>query len=190
MKHIALLLLVSTATTHTACTHDCNINLDPMWDNLEHSNTKEKQFGGKWILVGSITFRKKSQQLAKLEKIILQWHGDAIDYLNGSLYKKEPSKAFLPIEDNLLCDGSWNKPEQQLMLDFRDRKQTLGSLNIFYLVFTVPESIEQKLKKGYFYLAPANLPEPFDTKEQDLKLDLAQLAREKEVSIQKTKIGM
>jgi hypothetical protein len=135
----------------------------------------ERDLGGKWILVGSITFHKKSKEVAKLEKISFEWHGDPIDHLSGSLYKKIPEKQFMPIEDNLVCDGSWNKLNQCLILDFNNRKQTLGPRNIFYLVFTVPESIEPALKSGYFNLVQTNLPDTLYKNDQDLKLDLAQL---------------
>ena len=173
MKYTISLILLTAATTLSAS--DCDVLLAPLWDNLEKNNMHEKQFGGKWILVGSITFHKKSKLSAKLEKISLTWHGNYIDHLSGSLFKKVPDKKFMPIEDNLLCDGSWNKTEQRLILDFNDRKQTLGPRNIFYLVFTVPESIESKLKSGYFSLTQTNLPDTFYSNNQDMKLDLAQL---------------
>lgn len=175
MKYTIPLLLISTAANLCIYANECDILLVPFWDNIEKNNMIERDLGGKWILVGSITFHKKSKEVAKLEKISLEWHGDPIDRLSGSLYKKNPEKQFMPIEDNLVCDGSWNKVHQCLVLDFNDRKQTLGARNIFYLVFTVPESIESALKNGYFSLTHTNLPETLYKNDQDLKLDLAQL---------------
>ena len=174
MKYTIPLLIISTATTLCIYAADCDIILMPHWDNLEKNNMIERDLGGQWILVGSITFHKKSKEVAKLAKISLEWHGDPINHLSGSLYKKNPEKQFMPIEDNLICDGSWNKRNQRLVLNFNDRKQTLGPRNIFYLVFSVPESIESTLKNGYFSLTQTNLPDAFYNNNQDLKLDLAQ----------------
>ncbi len=81
----------------------------------------------------------------------------------------------MPIEDYLVWDGSWNRTHQRLVLDFHDKKQTLGPRNVFYLVFTVPESIEPSLKNGYFSLTKTNLPDALYKNNQDLKLDLAQV---------------
>lgn len=175
MKYTTALLLISTATSLYVYATDCDVLLVPRWDNLEKNNMIERDLGGRWILVGSITFHKTSKEVAKLSRISLEWHGNHIDHLSGSLYKKNSEKRFMPIEENLVCDGSWNKRNQRLTLDFHDRKQTLGPRNIFYLVFTVPEAIEPKLKTGYFSLSDTNFPEAFYKKEQDLKLDLAQV---------------
>ena len=32
--------------------------VEPRWQNLEQNSERCKQFGGKWILAGSITYRK------------------------------------------------------------------------------------------------------------------------------------
>lgn len=175
MKYTIPLMLISTVTTLCIYAADCDILLVPHWDNLEKNNMMERDLGGAWILVGSITFHKKSKEVAKLETISLEWHGDHINHLSGSLYKKNSEKQFMPIEDNLICDGSWNKRNQRLVLNFNDRKQTLGPCSIFYLVFSVPESIEPTLKTGHFSLTQTNLPEALYKNNQDLKLDLAQV---------------
>lgn len=185
MKYTVPLLLISTATSLCLYAADCDILLVPHWDNLEKNNMTERDFGGAWILVGSITFHKKSKNVAKLAKMSLEWHGDHIDQLSGSLYKKTPEKKFMPIEENLVCDSSWNRRNQRLMLNFDDRKQTLGPCNIFYLVFNVPESIESTLKNGYFSLTQTNLPAALHKNNQDLKLDLAQ-AQEQNVSCRRS----
>lgn len=177
MKHTISLILITAAATSPIGASDCDILLAPRWDNLEKNSVNQNRFGGKWMLVGSITFRKTSKQSAKLGKISLQWHGDHIQNLSGSLFKKIPEKSFMPIDDNLLCDGSWNKKEQCLILDFHNKQQTLGPRSIFYLVFTIPEAIEGALKNGHFSLAQTNLPETLYKNNQDLKLDLAQLHR-------------
>ncbi len=174
MKYTISLILITAATTLSISASDCDILLAPRWDNLGKNSTHEKRFGEKWILVGSITVHKTSKQSAELGKISLQWHGDHIDTLSGSRFKKIPEKLFLPIDDNLLCDGSWNKLDQRLILDFHEKKQTLGPHSIFYLVFSIPETIESTLKNGHFSLVQTNLPESLYKNNPDLTLDLAQ----------------
>lgn len=175
MKYTVTLLLISTATTLSTYCQECDILLVPRWENLEKQNMIERDLEGKWILVGSITFHKKSKEYVKLEKLRLAWHGEQINHLSGSLYKKMPDKQFMPIEEYLVCDGSWNKRNQQLILDFPDRKQTLGPCNIFYLVFSISDTMEEPLKHGYFSLTETNLPDSLYRNDQDLKLDLAQI---------------
>lgn len=139
---------------------DFSILLESKWQNLEHNQEKNKAFGGKWILIGSIIFEKKSEEVISINKINLQWNGDNIENLIGSLYKKHPEKNFIPIQDNLVCDGIWNKTKQLLMLKF-DNKLSLGPTTTFYLVLTIPEHIEPVLKKGSFCLEEHCLPDPF-----------------------------
>lgn len=174
MKHMVALLLTSLCST-VLIAHNCSISLEPCWNNLEQKNTKKEVFGGQWVLIGSITFRKKQlKEEIKLEHIDLCWHGDKIERLNGSLYKKLPHKKFIPIEANLLCDGTWDMSNQHLVMDFSNRKQTLGPLNIFYLVLTVPDQLEPTIKKGHFSLAKTSLPEAFGDLQQELTLNIAQ----------------
>jgi len=151
---------------------NCDIILKSKWRNLDTSAIKSTDFGGKWILVGSITFKKRCKDPIFIQTINFHWNGEPIDNLVGSLYKKTSAKEFLAIEENLICDGIWNKNKQMLMLDF-DEKENLGPTTIFYLVLTVPESIEPILKKGSFCMEEQCLPRPFKQCAQQEKLSLA-----------------
>jgi hypothetical protein len=157
--------------------NDFTISIEPSWKNLEHDDEgKSSQFGGKWILAGTITFKKKkADEAVHLHKLELHWHGAQIETLITSLYKKnfDPMKKdFLPIEDYLLCDGIWNKTKQTLLLNF-ESKQTLGPIETFYLVLTVPEQIEHTLKGGFFSLESTCLPDQFKKCTQGNSLALA-----------------
>lgn len=159
---ILLLLLPSSSRLHSATqpTEDFNIIMEPTWKDLEQDPLHAKKFGGKWILVGTITFKKKAQDKVHLHRLYLQWQGPKIENLIGSLYTSESHEEFLPIQDNLVCDGTWNKFQQTLMHNF-DEKQLLGWRNNFYLVLTVPDELEPLLKAGKFSLVTTMLPEPF-----------------------------
>lgn len=128
-------------------------------------------FGGKWVLVGSITFKKKSKEQLFIDTLSLSWKGQHIDHLVASLYKKNLSRDFLPIEDNLICDGVWNKTKQSLIFNF-DEKETLNPTTIFYLVLTIPHTLEPILKNGAFVLEEHNLPKPFKQNSQTMHLSL------------------
>ncbi len=147
--------------------------LEAKWQDLETDPNRRQQFGGKWILAGSITFKKRSSDIVFLDEIQLSWKGESLDKLIGSLYEKNDKTAsFLPIEKYLVCDSIWKRSTQQLLLRF-NRTLTLGAVNTFYLVLTVPETIEDKLKNGYFYIEQNGLPMPYRNYVKDHKLSLA-----------------
>ncbi|MDR3549880.1 MAG: hypothetical protein P4L31_00565 [Candidatus Babeliales bacterium] len=157
---IYILLFICSTAIHASQLDDFDVMLTPQWQDLESNEDKAKEFGGKWILAGSITFKKKAKDTVHLHRIYLQWNGNRIESLCGSLYKAESDRSFLPIQENLVCDGVWNKCQQTLMLNF-DKKETLGFANTFNLVLTVPDDLEAILKTGHFNIIPSYLPEPF-----------------------------
>jgi len=172
MKHKKISLTVLLIFTQSLCaTDDFKIIINPLWYDLEKNSINAEKFGGKWILAGNITFRKKAKELVNLDHLYLQWEGEKIDNLLGSLYQKNVDKKFAPLEANLVCDGIWNASQQTLKLNF-DRKQSLGPVNVFCLVLTVPKSIEQTLRHGKFHIAHEALPEPFREATTKLSLNL------------------
>ena len=130
---------------------DFDVVLTPQWKDLESNHDKAKEFGGKWILAGSITFKKKAKDTVHLNRIYLQWNGQHIENLCGSLYNTDPDKDFLPIQENVVCDSVWNKCQQTLMLNF-DKKETLFYYIIFKkmnqlilnLLFTIKKATKKK----------------------------------------------
>ncbi|HSC24746.1 MAG TPA: hypothetical protein VLB80_00815 [Candidatus Babeliales bacterium] len=159
--YYVLLVMVSSISFLIFCTEKFNVILKPKWYDLDQNCTKVDEFGGKWILAGSITFKKRCKNSICIETICLQWNGECLDNLIASLYKKNLDKdVFLPIEENLICDGTWNKDKQTLVLNFNE-KENLAPTTVFYLVLTVPQSIETLLKKGSFFLEEQSLPKPF-----------------------------
>lgn len=165
MKRIVGVFLSVVGSLILAAAEDFKIILEPRWQNLDSNILTTDHFDGKWILIGSITFKKKAKEAVNLQRIYLRWKGEKIDSLLGSLYRKSPDKEFLAIEENLICDGRWNSAQQTLMLDF-DEQQSLGLVNIFYLVLTVPEKLEGTVKKGSFDIVHSWLPEPFQPNRQ------------------------
>lgn len=152
---------------------ECTIVIEPKWHDLEKRQQDSGLFGGKWILAGSITFRKKSKDTVYLSKLTLRWRGKKrINNLLGSLYRKNLDKQFLPIEEFLLSDSNWNKKKQTLVFNFH-KSIYLGPTNIFYLVLTVPEQLEETLKQGSFLIEAQSLPTPFKLAARHRPLTLA-----------------
>lgn len=141
-------------------TDNFSIVVKPKWRNLDSNDKQSSTFGGKWVLVGSITFKKKSKEPLSLNTMTLSWNGETMDNLVASLYLKNSSREFIPIEQNLVCDGTWNKTKQMLIFNFEE-KETLAPKTTFYVVFTIPETIEPVLTKGFFTIEENSVPKPF-----------------------------
>jgi len=148
------------------------IILEPKWENLENDQERIAHFGGKWILAGSITFKKKVKDYIRLSQITLQWSGPYLEKLTGSLYEKNFEKTFYPIQDFFISDGIWNKKAQTLTLTF-DRLCLLQAVNTFLLVLTIPVDQEESVKTGSFSIADMSLPEEFKESIKAQKLSLS-----------------
>ncbi len=166
MKYYIYLLALSFTLNHavppvnSSSPDNFNIIIDSTWEHLEERG-KHAQFDGKWIELGIITFKKNSNENVYLDEIDLQWRGKELDSLEATLYKqKAPNKKFLPIEENLVCDGKWRKDKQELLLKF-NKRESLTATNIFHLVITVPENLEKQLTNGEFELKAHCLPEQY-----------------------------
>lgn len=173
MKNLFLALIIVLPTSVCTAKEPDNfqIIIKPTWQDLECNTQSCIKFGSKWILVGSITFKKKSKEPVCLGRLYLKWVGDYLDNLVGSLYTKHNETDFMPIEDQLVCDSEWNKKDQTLSLRFNDQ-QMLGFMNTYYLVLTVHPHLESIIKQGHFKLDHLRLPEQFKWCSQDNHLCL------------------
>lgn len=134
----------------------CELSVTSEWKDLDEQE-KAQKFGGRWVHVATLIIKKRSNDLVKLSELDLKWHGQKITQLSGSLYKKNVNHELVPIEENLISDGTWNSNKQILQLKFEDT-QYLQPTNSFCLVLTVPQELEPALKNGYFDLLPHSLP--------------------------------
>lgn len=132
------------------------------WIEFGLNNKSLITIPGKPTLVGSITLQTNIHQPIILSQLKLNWHGPRIEHLFGSLYKKDPNKAFLAIEQNFICDGIWNKDEQSLLLNFT-YKQKITSTKTLGLVLTISPELKETLNAGYFTLDETLLPDIFKT---------------------------
>lgn len=160
-KCISMILMSIIVSLHANTDNEFAIAIEPHWQDIDSNNYNHaERFGGKWILVGSITFKKKAKDPVNLTRLYLHWNGAPLDTLAASLYREAQHKQFLPLEDFLMCDGTWNRLTQTLMLDF-EKQESLGLANTFHLVLTVPSHLEQTIKHGSFTIVKNRLPDPF-----------------------------
>ena len=174
-KTLCISLLMVAISIH-GTEEKLSINITPTWKKLQKNHKKTKQFANQAILIGSITFKKRSNKHIWLDKLTLTWHGPHINNLFGSLYKKSPNDGFLLIEDYLICDGIWQTKQQKLILPF-NHHHTLSAVETYYLVLIMPQNIEHSIRSGKFTLDHSAFPEMLQPyiSEQRLSLDIGMI---------------
>jgi hypothetical protein len=145
------------ATKHNERPDDLTITLNPSWQKLGHGKAAKSGFGGSWIHAGTMVIKKKLNENIYLARASFNWRGKTLPVLHASLYRKN-GEPFLPIDNNLVSDGTW-KAHQQLLTFTFDERQLLDPVTTFYLVLTVPPHLEQRIKEGRFDLAIESLPD-------------------------------
>lgn len=156
----SLCILSAFSIAPTSSTDLYTINFQEAWHDLESNKERQKQFGGKWIWAGTITFVKKAKTSIHLSHLCLRWNGTYIPALTASLYKPRQDKKCIPIQEYFIADAQWIPSTQTLLFTF-DTKQMLGAVTEFYLVLTVAEKTETALKSGAFVLEKTCLPVQF-----------------------------
>jgi hypothetical protein len=53
------------------------------------------------------------------------------------------------------------------------QKESLGAVNVFALVLTIPESLKDTMRSGYFTIEPLSLPDQFRTYVNEKMLTLS-----------------
>lgn len=150
----------------------CELDIKPEWKVLD-SPEHDQEFGGKWILTATFIIKRRDKEFIRLEEIDLAWHGEKIERLVASLFKKDPYQDLMPVEESLVCDGTWNSKDQILQLKFEE-KEYLQPTTMFCLVLTVPDELEPRLKTGHFDLLPESLPYQLQpvAKEKNLRISM------------------
>lgn len=137
---------------------DFCVSLEPCWRSLGSAISERADFfGGKWVLIGTITMKKRARESIALCQLNFQWQGKYIDRLIGSLYCVSHDKKFIPTDEFLVSDAVWNNKKQQLQFKFNCATK-LNTHTVFYLVLTVPEEIEKILRLGSFTIISHCLP--------------------------------
>lgn len=168
---VSLILHFSLSTTWC---DDCIIKTDAQWQHLEKRLTTSERFGSKLMLIGTVMFKKKSTEQIGIEHLQFAWQGEPIPHLSASLYVKKNNK-FMPLEENLICDGSWNAPKQLITFRF-NKPYYLSAHTQFYLVLNLPCELEETIKVGTFTLKKNSLPDIIQSclNEQACKLPMSQ----------------
>ena len=155
------------------------LKLTATWYQFDQTSNTKPIFEGKWTYVGNIMLKKRSPEQIALKRLVLKWRPQkrprknfSIANLNGSLYKIHYKQQLLPIEELVLCDGTWNQEHQCLIFEF-DEEFILDPVNEFHLILTIPEKIESILKHGYFKIEETSLPPQFKKQATKQQLKLA-----------------
>lgn len=151
-------LLALSFTSHLAATQPEHFShtATTTWQEFsnEKNSAKDKK-NKKWVWVSCITL--KSKQAVKLKKITLKWCGEKIPNLFASLFKKyKHADNVIPIERNLISDGSWNSEKQQIVFSLDNK---VVATQRYYLVLNYAKGIEDTLKKGHFALCDVSCQE-------------------------------
>ncbi|MFA5075130.1 MAG: hypothetical protein WC436_03430 [Candidatus Babeliales bacterium] len=119
------------------------------WFEYMHQNNLQNNLINS-ALVGLLTFKAKNP--FKLQQLELKWHGSYINSnkISASLYKKkERENILIPVEENLICDGKWDKKKQQITFHMQEK---LISVKKYYLLLSFPQNLRQKLRTGNFLI--------------------------------------
>ncbi|MBI2775075.1 hypothetical protein HYX58_03665 [Candidatus Dependentiae bacterium] len=125
------------------------MTINQKWKRVDtaHSTSRYESF---WLLACTIEFKKKkTDQSLFLEKLLISWKGAQLEHLHGTLYKKPLEKEFLPFQEHLLCESSWNRQKQQIIFRFQ-HPLALEAETTLCLVLSVPQKLESTIRTGYF----------------------------------------
>ncbi|MCF7799730.1 hypothetical protein K9L05_03280 [Candidatus Babeliales bacterium] len=113
------------------------------------NNLQNNLIDSAWI--GLLTF--KSKNTIKLDQLALKWSGNYINSnkISASLYKKkEKDNILIPVEENLICDGKWDKNKQRIT--FNNMQEKLISVKKYYLLVSFPQNLKQQIRSGNFLI--------------------------------------
>jgi hypothetical protein len=116
------------------------------WQEFHVDNSYFEKEKCAWL--SSITF--KSKNALKLKQLKLNWEGKKIDTkkISASLYtKKDTNTQLVPLEKNLISDGTWDQDNQKLLFVLDEK---LIATNKYYLVISFPDEIKHVMRNGFF----------------------------------------
>lgn len=117
------------------------------WLDFPLESSSNRFQNDRWAWTLSLTLRSKTA--LKLHQLVLQWDGGAIDTMCASLYqKKDRDQILIPIQENLVSEGTWDSVKQQLVFNKLDEK--IIATKKYYLVLSFPKSVEHQVKHGTF----------------------------------------
>lgn len=154
MKTIMLTLILSCFIVATSRGKETkpidffSLKASSTWREFASSpSQRNKKTHDKRILIGEI--KLKSKEIMFLEELKASWCGGNIGTMVASLYSKKITdrRSPIPIDDNLICDGTWNPEAKEFV--FPVNKKLVAS-DTYYLMLHVPKKFESQLKVGSF----------------------------------------
>jgi hypothetical protein len=148
---VYLVLCTSTASKIMATIpHDLLFSLkaSSTWREFTAApTTKKVKSPDKRVLIGEITLKSKDSVF--LDELVARWRGGNVGNLVASLYTKKITdhKSPVPIDDNLICDGTWNPQTREFVFPV---KKKLVASDTYYLMLHMPAKFEKQLRTGSF----------------------------------------
>ena len=150
---LSLLILLSPLMLHptpmpkTYDTHLFSLCSTPTWREYNLDNKKILFDKEKWAW--TLSFILKSKKPFQFTTLVLEWKGKKIDSLAASLDHKKERDTLIPIQENLVSQGSWNTDKQQLQFTFNEK---VIAVNKYHLMVSYPKRLEEQLKFGKFVI--------------------------------------
>lgn len=105
----------------------------------------------KWTWTQSFTIKTKEPII--LKNLKLKWRGEKIPNLCAALYQKKATEEnLMPLQQNVIADGSWNPLKQELSFAVN---QKVAAVNSYHLVVSYPKQRGAIIKNGSFHVAQA-----------------------------------
>jgi hypothetical protein len=145
----ALLMSTHNLSAAALVPDSLSLNTTQTWrDYGTYKNYADKQCATAFLL----TFRNK--KTVTLKTIEILWVGNKLENLSASLYKKHKENMdMIPIEQNFIADGAWNKTGQKLTFHLQEK---LVATSTYFLVVSFPPKHENTIRAGRFSLASVN----------------------------------
>lgn len=129
-----------------------SLHTTPTWK--EYSTPQRTISFGKEKWAWKSSFTLKSKKPMKLTTLVLAWQGKPLTTLAASLYQKKENAALIPIQKNLIGEGTWDKHKQQLLFTLNEK---VVAVNKYHLVISYPKQLESLVKSGKFIIKNTNL---------------------------------
>ena len=154
----------------------CEVSLTSDWKELDTS----KKFSSHWVMVGTLSIKKRMEHSLRLDSMLFAWHGPRITAIDCSLFRIPFAKnTIFATDENLIAQGIWSVSAQRMHFPFFHPEYIHDPIARYALVMTFDEKTGNMLKEGYFEIVPDNLPDQLKKimLQRPLRLSFAQPAQ-------------
>lgn len=164
LYHFLLFILTLGNFLHTTYAKEqrpCELSVASNWKELDTS----KKFSSKWVMVGTLSIKKRMEGTLRLESMLFAWKGPSpLPNLSGNLFHIPYNKTtVIPTDEYLVARGAWSVKNQRLEFRFIHPEYIHDPIARYALVLTVEAALEPLLKQGAFEIIADKLPQELRT---------------------------